>query len=548
MKTITFYSYKGGVGRSLALSNIAIRLSEYNKRVCVLDFDLEAPGLNFKFKHYKKSKDIEFGLVDYIHKFSCEGSVPEKIAPYSIKLTPINKLFQIIDYVPAGNTDSSDYWKKLSMIKWSEMFYSEGAQGLNFVLDMKNKIQKEFNPDFLLIDSRTGITDIAGITLKILADEVVIMAVNNGENIYGSKKIVKSLLDKSSSLFNYVPKINFILTRLPYTDTSKEKEKEFLILEKHKQEFKKYLGVKDFEISVIHSDKRLEEDERPLIGYDYEAKDVSISNDYLNLFDLLTKDVLSKTEVEIFKNKRKAEKEFNKFKEESDTLKKLHYLDRAIELDSTKFEYFSERGILYHLNKDFEKAIENFNKVLQLNPDNWNANINLGSINIYYKKDFVAALSYLNKAIEIEPSNTSAYSKKYFLFIKQGKIEDAESILTFVIEKISPNDHGILNSRADLYRSIGKYKEAYIDIYKAIELNSNNSIYFGTLAEIYSAENKEEEFYLNLTIALSKGIKADQLNSAKDVYEKYKKEERFINLMNKYKIDIEEIFNYNEEY
>ena len=46
MKTITFYSYKGGVGRTLALANIAKRLSEFGKKVCLIDFDLEAPGLH----------------------------------------------------------------------------------------------------------------------------------------------------------------------------------------------------------------------------------------------------------------------------------------------------------------------------------------------------------------------------------------------------------------------------------------------------------------------------------------------------------------------
>ena len=48
MKTLTFYSYKGGVGRSLALVNIATRLSEFGKKVCIIDFDLEAPGLHLK--------------------------------------------------------------------------------------------------------------------------------------------------------------------------------------------------------------------------------------------------------------------------------------------------------------------------------------------------------------------------------------------------------------------------------------------------------------------------------------------------------------------
>src|SRR3990172_10784009 len=43
---ITFYSYKGGVGRSLALANVATLLAQHGKKVLVIDFDLEAPGLH----------------------------------------------------------------------------------------------------------------------------------------------------------------------------------------------------------------------------------------------------------------------------------------------------------------------------------------------------------------------------------------------------------------------------------------------------------------------------------------------------------------------
>src|SRR5258708_1479869 len=72
MKTITFYSYKGGVGRSLALANIATRLAELGKKVCLLDFDLEAPGLYYKFSSLINSKNFEIkqGIVDYIYQFA----------------------------------------------------------------------------------------------------------------------------------------------------------------------------------------------------------------------------------------------------------------------------------------------------------------------------------------------------------------------------------------------------------------------------------------------------------------------------------------------
>ena len=40
----TFYSYKGGVGRSLALANLAYILAWEGRKVLIIDMDMEAPG------------------------------------------------------------------------------------------------------------------------------------------------------------------------------------------------------------------------------------------------------------------------------------------------------------------------------------------------------------------------------------------------------------------------------------------------------------------------------------------------------------------------
>src|ERR1039458_3724505 len=44
---VTFYSFKGGVGRSMALINTAGILAGRGFRVLVIDLDLEAPGLSY---------------------------------------------------------------------------------------------------------------------------------------------------------------------------------------------------------------------------------------------------------------------------------------------------------------------------------------------------------------------------------------------------------------------------------------------------------------------------------------------------------------------
>ena len=44
-RIITFYSYKGGTGRTMALANVGWILASSGKRVLLVDWDLEAPGL-----------------------------------------------------------------------------------------------------------------------------------------------------------------------------------------------------------------------------------------------------------------------------------------------------------------------------------------------------------------------------------------------------------------------------------------------------------------------------------------------------------------------
>ena len=76
---VTFYSYKGGVGRTMALANIAVLLSQMGKRVLVVDWDLEAPGLERYFTEYLFSKDQEKpGLLDlFLDVRNCYPDAPD---------------------------------------------------------------------------------------------------------------------------------------------------------------------------------------------------------------------------------------------------------------------------------------------------------------------------------------------------------------------------------------------------------------------------------------------------------------------------------------
>ncbi|MES2416655.1 MAG: tetratricopeptide repeat protein [Bacteroidota bacterium] len=532
MKTITFYSYKGGVGRSLALSKMAIRLSELSKKVCVLDFDLDAPGLRFKFVNYIPAKPITRGIVDHIYDFSKKGKINLEIHDLVIDLQPINATHAPISFISAGDINSSDYWKKLSMINWAEMFYGEQPQGVRFFLDLKSKIEKEIAPDYFLIDSRTGITDISGITLRLLADQVVVMAVHNPENIFGSKKIIKNLL--STSFPGTPPKINFVLSRLPYT--AGEIDMENRVVEDVREEFAELFELADIPISVIHTDEQIQIDEAAVGSRETDGQKPSpTTKDYLNLFDIITKDSLLSNEF--IERAREAENEHSKYMMEKEPGSRIRYISKAIVLNPNKYEYWAYRGIEYFKQNEIDKAIDDYMRAIELNPNDPVLKLNMG---VFYerKKDYDNALYYLNQA---DAQGERTFMAKSRIYEVLGEMDKSIAALNTAIDMDPMNDRA-LNSRAHQLRLKGNYEQAFIDVSRAIEINSQIPHYFATLAEIYAMQKKYSEFYLNISIALSKGITAAGLRSAKDVYELFKNDQRFEELLKKNNLFIEDIF------
>ncbi len=187
---ITFYSYKGGVGRTFALANIAALLAKWNFRVLCIDWDLEAPGLHLYFEPW--IREPEHGLVEMMSDLVSKGNF--KWQDY---LTRVEKLSGTgeLSLICAGYLDQ-DYFKRMQALDW-DMLYAEHNLGL--VLEALREEWKA-NYDFVLIDSRTGITDIGGICTVQLPDFLVLFATANQQSLDGIKRITHLIKKQHSVL------------------------------------------------------------------------------------------------------------------------------------------------------------------------------------------------------------------------------------------------------------------------------------------------------------------------------------------------------------
>jgi WD40 repeat protein/cellulose biosynthesis protein BcsQ len=203
-RIVTFYSYKGGTGRSMALSNVAWILASNDQRVLIIDWDLEAPGLHRYLKPFLTDKDLtgpeSEGIIDLVVNFSVQIATPQAdalksdwyeqyadISKWSIPLVwPSGEMARLgrggrgrIDFVPAGK-QGPQYANKVNSFDWAN-FYERLNGGAFF--DAVRRSMKSY--DWVLIDSRTGVSDTAGICTLQLPDVLVVCFTLNYQSIDG---------------------------------------------------------------------------------------------------------------------------------------------------------------------------------------------------------------------------------------------------------------------------------------------------------------------------------------------------------------------------
>lgn len=219
-RIIAFYSYKGGTGRSMALANIAWVLATNGKRVLTIDWDLEAPGLHRYFQPFLTDKELNGqesqGVIDMVIDFSIRAATPTKqgeklkkdwyqehadFSKWRKKLQwPSGKPLQLgnnkngeIDFVPAGRQDA-DYPNRVNLFDWHSFY--DNLNGGAFLDAAKHKLAGSAGYDYVLIDSRTGVSDTSGICTVHMPDALVVCFTLNYQSIKGAAAVAKSVKEK----------------------------------------------------------------------------------------------------------------------------------------------------------------------------------------------------------------------------------------------------------------------------------------------------------------------------------------------------------------
>lgn len=191
---ITFYSYKGGVGRSMALANVATLLSKWGKKVLMIDWDLEAPGLENFFKEYLQDTDWkqQKGVLEWLYAQQNHEEV--KWQDWVVKFKTKDSKTDL--HLLVSGKDNGNYSEMLRDFDVSQ-FYEKHDGGQRIEAFRKDLLE---NYDYVLIDSRTGVTDFGGICTIQMPDILVMLFAPTEQGLTGTKKIAQRILDSHSKL------------------------------------------------------------------------------------------------------------------------------------------------------------------------------------------------------------------------------------------------------------------------------------------------------------------------------------------------------------
>nr|WP_240807254.1 AAA family ATPase [Polyangium spumosum] len=189
---VVFYSFKGGVGRTTALAAFAIQRAREGERVLVIDMDLDAPGAGTLLAPDPKDlpggdDDASRGVVDYLLEAPL-GDVPFGDYVHRCRRESLVGDAEGAEIVvmPAGSVDES-YLAKLSRIDLEVRGERHPLEGL--LVHARDEIE----PDWILLDSRAGLSASAGLLLDGIAHLHVLFGTNSTQSQLGLTQVIRNL-------------------------------------------------------------------------------------------------------------------------------------------------------------------------------------------------------------------------------------------------------------------------------------------------------------------------------------------------------------------
>lgn len=186
-KVVTFYSF-GGAGRTMALANVAVRLAKFGMRVIAVDMDLEAPALHHFLPGVKPESEgvLEF-FADWRVAIDTNAAGPPNVLG-SLYTTTVEHGPGSLRVLLAGCQDAG-YGLKLERLALEDFYKMDWGGSAVETL----RAQLVGDADVVLVDARSGVTDLTSVASIQLPDGVVFVSLPNERCYNGSRDVARAI-------------------------------------------------------------------------------------------------------------------------------------------------------------------------------------------------------------------------------------------------------------------------------------------------------------------------------------------------------------------
>lgn len=218
---VVFYGLKGGVGRSSALAMTAYRMAQQGKRVLLLDFDLESPGLSGLL--LPAERVAAAGLVDwFIEDAVGQGS---SVLNDLVSDSPLAEHTSgSIRVAAAMGQGEPAYLSKLARV-YADVPSSDGPQSFaDRMVRLVDLLEQQEKPDVVLIDSRAGLHDVAAVAIAGLATVALLFATDTVQNWQGYAQLFSHWQQRPAVLRQVRERLVMVQALQPESDTMSRSE------------------------------------------------------------------------------------------------------------------------------------------------------------------------------------------------------------------------------------------------------------------------------------------------------------------------------------
>jgi hypothetical protein len=181
---IVFYSFKGGLGRSTLLAAFAVQRARAGERVCVIDMDLDSPGVGRLLSADKEGLTAQWGVVDFLLEHRLPNLSFEDYWHRCDRVAGDGE----IRVMPSGKLDTL-FASKLARVDLEEAPTAHESG----IWNLLQLTREELAPDWILLDARTGISEPAGQLLSGISHLHVLLGTFQEQSWQGLDQILDRL-------------------------------------------------------------------------------------------------------------------------------------------------------------------------------------------------------------------------------------------------------------------------------------------------------------------------------------------------------------------